>query len=838
MATNRKGSKLKRALKTLVGSLILTPSIGYVLIAFYHSFVNDIGMSQSLLNYNSVLDWIGQLEGNTKRLLYLSPFIVTVLTLVFSKPSNSTYSDAAEHGVYGSSEFSDLSELKDNGFVPEDDLRGPRAKWSNKWWSQKGFETALKAPEGIILGREGKELVLLHNESKLDNRNVLVVGSSGSSKGQAFVIPNLINNYTSSMIVTDPKGELYDLFSELKKDQGYEVHQVDFLNLQGSRYNPLDYIFDDMGVKRVADSISRNSSKDGKEDFFFNAARDLLVGLISYEKSINPNANMKDVKATFNKISNDETGVENLKDILEEIGSDHEAYQYLYEAYTLAGNTRPSVMSSFAQQTGIFSLRKVSDFTKTSDLNFEDIQKKKTIIFVKVPIKNNPVEALTEIFFDQLFSILYEIGDRNGSVLPIPTICMLDEFANLGRLNDYDNILSTCRGYGLSLLTIIQDFAQLEEKYSERKSRTFINNHDTTLFLRTKDQKTAEYFEAAAGKTTARYETKSKQSKSNILYYLGWENSPGGGSPSSSENYTSRDLVSRSELLRMTGDDCYVFMAGRVLKLEKAFQSTIYKGFITAAKPVKKRYPYVYPENREGYLKILEKKGLKFEENNAGPEDETSIVDSIQNQEVINESKPIITTPGQNKETETSHASEVATTTVDEQLEAKKKDMSKYAQSIMANYKKDALKKSKAEATKKTPSEKLNNEPQKASEVSGSKESNEDIEEILSDPNSLKKQQALAFSISEEVEDSYIGKDESSQATFDLLKSTNILRAVRRSQESYELMNHVSDIDSLTAALSSRGSLMQNDEPEDEGETEETVSESPENLEEDLPFKP
>lgn len=395
--------------------------------------------------------------------------------------------------------------------------------------------------------------------------------------------------------------------ADIKRDQGYDVHQVDFMNLVGSRYNPLDYIDSDLDARNVATTISRNSAKDIKEDFFFNTARDLLVGLILLAKAdrqggLTTKASMNKVKSLFNDISADERL---LFKICETIGTDHVAYQYLKEASVAEGNTRASILSSFAQQTGTFSLKPVMDFTNDSDFNFSDLQERKTIMFVKIPIVSNSVSALTATFFDQLFTKLYKIGDQHGSILPIPTMCILDEFANLGKLNDYDNILSTCRGYRLSLTTVIQDFAQLDEKYSKEQRRTFVNNHDTHLFLRTKDEETAKYFEEAAGDTTVRFTTKSKSSSSSWAYILDIGGSGNSSAPSESEQYQKKPLVSKSELLNMKGDTCYVFTAGRTLELKKAFQSLIYKGFITSTQKIDGRFAYVYPKHREKYIQQM-----------------------------------------------------------------------------------------------------------------------------------------------------------------------------------------------------------------------------------------
>lgn len=609
MAKKKKEKKGKGFINFLF-SLLMTGLIGYVGILLYQSFLFQTDIVEKALDFEGNISWFEKQGEYVQYPIFAVMAFGFVVMLLMTKQKTNGYTDASAHGVYGNAVFSDLDELKTEGYTPPKKKIKIKnvgiLKKSQSKWSTNPFKT-MKISEGIILGREDKELVIIHPESKLDNRNVLVVGSPGSSKGQAFVIPNLINNYTSSIIVTDPKGELYDQLAEIKRDQGYDVHQVDFMNLIGSRYNPLDYIESDLDARSVATTISRNSAKDIKEDFFFNTARDLLVGLILLAKADNyggltKQSNMNEVKALFNEISANE---QMLKEICEGIGSNHIAYQYLKEASVAENNTRASILSSFAQQTGTFSLQKVMEFTKKSDFNFQDLQDRKTIIFVKIPIVSNAVSALTATFFDQLFARLYKIGDQNGSILPIPTVCFLDEFANLGKLNDYDNILSTCRGYRLSLVTVIQDFAQLDEKYSKEQRRTFVNNHDTALFLRTKDEETAKYFEESAGDTTVRYTTKSKSSSGSIAYILDMGGTNGGSSPSESEQYQKKPLVSKSDLLNMKGDTCYVFTAGRVLELEKAFQSVIYKGFITSTKKVNGRFAYVYPKHQKKYIKQM-----------------------------------------------------------------------------------------------------------------------------------------------------------------------------------------------------------------------------------------
>ncbi|WP_361920467.1 type IV secretory system conjugative DNA transfer family protein, partial [Streptomyces sp. NPDC046876] len=251
----------------------------------------------------------------------------------------------------------------------------------------------------------------------------------------------------------------------------------------------LDYVFDDQDAQSVSVTIAKNSTKDGKEDFFMERAQKMLAGLIVYCKTEIPNASMQDVLDTFNeRVAPDEEAFRQWVD--EDLGPHHPAYQLLKGLTTLGGNTRTSVTSSFASQVSIFTLKKIREMTQTSDFNFRAFQEQKSILYVKLPMDENPFTALTSVFFDQLISQFYKLADENRGQLKIPTIFLLDEFANIGKIEKYARVLATCRGLGLSMNTIVQDNGQIESLYGKEMARSILSNHDTLLFLRSKDIET------------------------------------------------------------------------------------------------------------------------------------------------------------------------------------------------------------------------------------------------------------------------------------------------------------------------------------------------------------
>lgn len=579
----------------LILAILLSNIFVYILVTFVRSFLQKSSMFDLILDFKNNLQFILELPQQLSIAIFVLPLIIGIFIFILMNQKPKGYTDASSHGAYGSAKFTNLEELRKEGYISNE---------KKSKLSEKDPYVTLSVEQGIILGRVKNELVIIPEDSRLNNRNLLLVGASGSGKGQSFVINNIINNRKSTIIVTDPKGELYNLTHEIKRDQGYRVYQIDFLNLKGDGFNPLDYVYDDLDAKRVAETIARNASKDDKEDHWFSKAVELLTGLILYvkDKYDSPSISVE-VFREFSKIYEEE---DYLLNICEEIGQEHIAYQYLKSASVAKGNERASILSTFTNKVGVFSSIKVKNLTKNSDINFHELQEELSIVYIKMPIKDNPFQSLTATFFDQMINTLYKIGDQYGSILKIPTMFLLDEFANIGKINDYDNVLSTCRGYGMSMITIVQDFAQLEKMYGKEVTRTIISNHDTLLFLKTSDVETAKYLEQLADDTTIRYTTSSKNKGGGLLYYLDVVKS----SPSHSENeqFVKKALVSAGEFIRIKPNEAYAFISGKLLKLEKAYQGVIYKDFITgSAKEVDEngipRFPYVYPKNREEYIK-------------------------------------------------------------------------------------------------------------------------------------------------------------------------------------------------------------------------------------------
>lgn len=571
-----------KAWKPIFASFLMSILFSYLLMVGFYVIGPGGDLTQLLLEPVKVVSFAYAQE-NLKVIFSLMPFVI-LGGMLYSMRSSILLPklvDASDFGLHGTSKWGQ----------PSDVVNGKTFSKRNAY--NKDPMSAFKMEPGIILGKipSRKELIIMPKGTNIDNRNVLIIGSSGSGKGQAYVFPNMMNHVEETIIVTDPKGEIYEATHQLKRDQGYKVYQIDFVNFSEEvGYNPLDYVDDDEDARAVANTIASNAVDDGKRDFWSESAIAYFAAIILYIKTeYRHTATMTHVVQFTAKAGKDEEFLDNL---LEEMSVDHPAYDMFTLANMSAGNTRTGIMSTLAQQIGIFAMRKIAKFTAKSSFNFRDLQEEKTVLYIKVRMKSNPFKQLTATFFEQLIDTFYDIADENHSRLPIDSIYLLDEFANIGKINGYPNILATCRGLGMSMHTVIQDIGQLEDKrmYGPDMARSIINNHDTTLFLRTKDTKTAKYFSDVAGETTIKHKQKSTS--------IGEKNA----SKSISEQFVKRPLITQGELLNVNPAVCYLFVNGYFpLKLEKSYQYKVYGEFLFG----KDRKPNYERSSRNNFLKFF-----------------------------------------------------------------------------------------------------------------------------------------------------------------------------------------------------------------------------------------
>lgn len=480
---------------------------------------------------------------------------------------NEKYEEADKYGIHGTAKWADPLSLMNGKTL----AKASKSKYGKA-------EKTLGLPSGYILGRVPgqKKVIVMTDDTDVDNQHMLVIGSSGASKSQAFVIPNLINVRDKSIIVTDPKGELYNMTAQLKADQGYKVYQVDFVSFMQSRYNPLTYVETDLQAQTVANTIISNFEGDsgGDNAFFKNNATNMLSALIIYVKTEYPTeqANMATLVDVYTNHVQDE---EQFEEWYKEIPKDHPAKKMLASILDLKGNTRASVTSTLNNGLSIFKLSKVQHMTAESDFNFEDFVNEKAILYVKLSMENDTFNPITSVFFSQMIDVLYDIAKQSpNETLPRKVLLLLDEFANIGKLNNYSKVMSTSRSLGLILCTIIQNKAQLEKSsmYGKEEAREIMYNHDVKIFLRADqaDSDTTRWVSEAIGNTTVKQQkgsmTKSEKSVSR----------------SENHEYVKRALMTPEEVGRLKKNESIIMIAGQdPIFAEKAFQFEIYPNLIT-----------------------------------------------------------------------------------------------------------------------------------------------------------------------------------------------------------------------------------------------------------------
>ncbi len=398
---------------------------------------------------------------------------------------------------------------------------------------------------GAVLGRlweRGRwRPVIFPWSSRTRNRFVLIVGPPGSGKTSRYSLPNLVHaarcDKQRSLLVTDPKGDLYRDMAELLREQGWEIRSVNLLQPRASdRYNPMDYVRSVEDAFRLANTIISNTSgtQVAGDAFWTNAERSLLACLIWYAKRcLKPEhqhlAAVLHLGNTFAK------NQELMEATFEAPGVDETARRLYAQVASLSDKTRDGVFIGFAVRLQLWASPEIAALTASSDFDLRDLGRKPTALFVIIPDHHSTYQALTSLFFDQAFQELITAADENGGRLEHEVRLMLEEMANIGRIPDLEKRLATIRSRGLLVEMILQTIGQLKAGYGEAWN-TITGCADTILALAANDQETAEWLSKRLGTSTIRTTSTSSTQTDK------------GASNSESQHYTSRALMLPDEV--------------------------------------------------------------------------------------------------------------------------------------------------------------------------------------------------------------------------------------------------------------------------------------------------
>ena len=417
-------------------------------------------------------------------------------------------------------------------------------------WSKNGEQyQILSNKKGIILAENNYLPV-----DKRGNVNVLVVGGSGSGKSASYSIPNAYQ-LLGSYVFTDPKGELYDRTAGYLKANGYEIKVLNLVRPQYSDgYNPLMHISSEIDVDVIANTIVKGQKVEGggSDPFWDDSAEMLLKALIYYLMATRPEEEQNlESCAELVRAANTNGGSNLLTELISKLPYDHPARMNYKSIEIAPEKTYSSILSTLQSKLGKFDSKDIAELTSTDTINFEEIGNKKTAVYVISSDTHTAYDFLLTIFFSQMIQQLYDYADQNGGALKVPTFFILDEFANIGKIPDFDKKISTSRSRKISFSVILQNLDQLEAVY-EKSYETIIGNCDTHVFLGSNSYKTVEYFSKALGEKTI--ERDSISINRDRQYFKTGQ--------STSDQVMARALMTPDELRRMDNDLCIIFEKG------------------------------------------------------------------------------------------------------------------------------------------------------------------------------------------------------------------------------------------------------------------------------------
>ena len=417
-------------------------------------------------------------------------------------------------------------------------------------WSQNGEQyRVLSKNSGLILA-QNNYLPL----NKLGNINVLIVGGSGSGKSSSYTIPNA-HQMLGSYVFTDPKGEIYDKTAGFLKKNGYEIKLLNLVNPTSSdSYNPLQHIKNEIDVDIIANTIVKGQNAEGSasDPYWDNMAELLLKALIYYLIAARPPEEQNLAScAELVRAANNNGGSNLLTELMSQLPYDHPARMNYKSVEIASDKTYSSILSTLQSKLGKFDSKEIADLTSTNTIDFDEIVTRKTALYVVSSDTHGAYDFLLTIFFSQMIQQMYDFADKNGGKLPIKTFFILDEFANIGQVPDFDKKISTSRSRGISFSVILQNLDQLKAIY-EKSYETIIGNCDTHVFLGSNSFATVEYFSKELGEKTISHNSKSTN-RNNVDVRTGF---------SESDQIMARALMTPDELRRMDNNECIIFEKG------------------------------------------------------------------------------------------------------------------------------------------------------------------------------------------------------------------------------------------------------------------------------------
>lgn len=391
------------------------------------------------------------------------------------------------------------------------------------------------------------------------NKNVVVIGGSGSGKTRFFVKPNLMQMH-SSYVVTDPKGTVLLEVGRMLQKGGYEIKVLNTINFKKSmHYNPFVYIRSEKDILKLVNTIIANTKGDGDksgEDFWVKAEKlyyQALIGYIWYEapeeeKNIITLLEMINASEAREDDENFKNAVDLMFDELEKREPEHFAVRQ-YKKYKLAaGKTAKSILISCGTRLAPFDIAELREVMSYDELELDSLGERKTALFIIPSDTDGTFDFVTALCVSQMMNILCtKADDEYGGRLPIHVRCLFDEFANI-KIPDMQRLIAVIRSREISACLILQSQSQLKAIYKDHAD-TILGNCDATLFLGGKESSTLKEMSEMLGKETIDFYNTSDTRGTSRSYGINYQK-------------TGKELMSKDELAVMDGGKCILQLRG------------------------------------------------------------------------------------------------------------------------------------------------------------------------------------------------------------------------------------------------------------------------------------
>ena len=392
------------------------------------------------------------------------------------------------------------------------------------------------------------------------NKNILVIGGSGSGKTRFFVKPNLMQMH-SSYVVTDPKGTVLVECGKLLQRGGYRIKVLNTINFKKSmRYNPFAYLRSEKDILKLVNTIIANTKGDGEksgEDFWVKSERLFYCALIGYiwyeapevEKNFTTLLEMINASEAREDDPEFQSPVDLMFERLEEKDPEHFAVRQYKKFLLSAGKTRSSILISCGARLAPFDIRELRELMETDEMELDTIGDRKTALFVIISDTDDTFNFVVSILYTQLFNLLCDKADDvYGGRLPVHVRCLLDEFANIGQIPKFEKLIATIRSREISASIILQSQSQLKAIYKDNAD-TIVGNCDTTLFLGGKEKTTLKEMSELLGKETIDSFNTSETRSNQKSYGLNYQK-------------LGKELMTQDEIAVMDGGKCILQLRG------------------------------------------------------------------------------------------------------------------------------------------------------------------------------------------------------------------------------------------------------------------------------------